>query len=176
MTINQASATRRRTDLAKLREMQTRMPRALEILSVTGDPAQSICLRIRIPTAKNESYPKERQEFSDVKIALPENYPFPPGPEVFFETDIFNPNVYPSKRWCFGDWKITENLELFVTRLMKVIALDPTIINPRSAANGSAASWFVMNQKLHPELFPTISLSSLMMPVAKPTIAWKTIK
>jgi ubiquitin-protein ligase len=153
------------------------MPRALEILYVTGDPAQSIGLRIRIPTAKNESYPQVRQEFSEVKITLSENYPFPPGPEVFFETDIFNPNVYhPSKRWCFGDWKITENLELFVTRLMKVIALDPTIINPRSAANGAAASWFVMNQKLHPELFPTISLSSLMMSVTKPTIVWKAIK
>lgn len=176
MTINTVSATRRRADVEKLQELQTKMPRVLTILSITGDPARSIKLRINIPTAKNGSYPKERQETSDVEIVLPENYPFPPGPSVDFKTPIWNPNVYKSGKWCFGEWKITENLELFVVRLMKVIALDPTIINPRSAANAEAATWFVNHHRLRPELFPTVEISGLMIAAPQPSISWRSIK
>ncbi len=176
MAINEVSATRRRSDLAKLRELQARMPRALAILGVTGDPVRSIKLRINIPTAKSGAYPQDKQETSEVEIVLPENYPFPPGPFVTFSTPIWNPNVYASGKWCFGEWKVTENLELFVTRLMKVIALDPVIVNPRSAANGEAASWFVRQHSLHPELFPTVSLSGLIAEAPKPSIAWRSIK
>jgi ubiquitin-protein ligase len=152
------------------------MPRTLAILGVTGDPARSIKLRIAIPTARNGAYPQERQEISEVDIVLPENYPFPPGPFVTFTTPIWNPNVYPSGKWCFGEWKVTENLELFVMRLMKVIALDPSIVNPHSAANVEAAGWFVRHLSLHPERFPTVSLSELMMVAQKPSIVWRSIK
>jgi ubiquitin-protein ligase len=174
--LNGALAIRRTTDLAKLRELQARMPRALEILGVTGDPPRAIKLRIRIPTAKNESFPQEKQEVNEVEIVLPASYPLPPGPLVNFTTPIWNPNVYPSGKWCFGEWKITENLELFVTRLMKVIALDPTIINPRSAANGDAARWYVQLHDRRPDLFPTVSLAGLMAQAEKQKIAWRTIK
>jgi len=175
--MNEVSALRRRTDLLKLRELQSRMPRVLEILGVTGDPPRSIKLRIWIPTAMSAKYPQEKQEVNEVEIVLPENYPFPPGPFVRFTTPIWNPNVYRGGRWCFGDWKITENLELFVARLMKVIALDPIIVNPASPANGEAARWYVHLKRLRPELFPTVSLSGLMAEVEKKKkIAWRPMK
>lgn len=176
MAINPVSAIRRRADLAKLRELQVRMPQALSILGVSGDPPQSIKLRITIPTAKNVSYPQVRQEVSEVEILLPERYPFPPGPIVTFSTPIWNPNVYVGGRWCFGDWNVTENLELFVIRLMKVIALDPVIINPQSAANAEAAKWFVLQRGRNPELFPTVALSGLIGKVPGPSITWRSIK
>lgn len=176
MAINEVSATRRRADLAKLRELQARMPRALAILGVSGDPAQSIKLRISIPTAKNDAYPQDKQEINEVKIVLPENYPFPPGPLVTFSTPIWNPNVYASNKWCFGEWKVTENLELFVIRLMKVIALDPEIINTRSAANNDAAKWFERELSRHPGLFPTVAITSLIAEAPKTQIKWRSIK
>ncbi len=174
--MNEASALRRKNDLDKLHELQSRLPRALQILGVTGDPPRSIKLRIRIPTARNANYPQEKQEVNEVEIVLPENYPFPPGPIVNFTTPIWNPNVYISGKWCFGDWKITENLELFVARLMKVIALDPTIVNPASPANGEAARWYVRLEGLRPDLFPTVSLTGLTAQAEKPKIVFRSIK
>lgn len=174
--MREASALRRRTDLAKLKELQARMPQTLEILKVVGDPPHLINLRIRIATAKNAKFPEQKQNVSDVEILLPESYPLPPGPSVTFSTSIFNPNVYPSGKWCFGEWKITENLELFVTRLMKVIALDPTIINPRSPANAEAARWYMQAKDRQPGLFPTVSISGLITEVEKPKISWRSVK
>ncbi len=169
-------AIRKREDLAKIKVLQRKIPGILEIGKVIGDPPRSITLCLRIPTAKNGSYPRERQETNEVEIQLPANYPFPPGPMVQFKTPIWNPNVYPSGKWCFGGWNVTENLELFVVRLMKVIALDPTIINPRSAANGDAARWYLQIQKRQPDLFPTVSVSGLIAEAYKPKISWRNIK
>lgn len=176
MTMSEAAVIRRRTDVAKLRELQARIPRFLEILGVSSDPPRSIRLRIRIPTARNNAYPREKQEINDVEITLPESYPQQPGPYVTFTTPIFNPNIYPSGKWCSGEWKIMEYLDLFVMRLMKVIAFDPTIVNPRSPANGEAAQWFVQTRNRHPDLFPTIPLDGLITNIEKPKIVWRTIK
>ncbi len=173
--MNDAYAIRRRTDLEKLRGLQKRMPRTLEILSVTGDPPQSIKLRINIPTAKSAAYPQEKQNWSEVEIQFLQTYPFPPGPSVSFVTPIWNPNVYESRKWCYGRWTVTENLELFVLRLMKVIALDPTIINPQSPANVAARDWYVQTRRQRPQLFPTVTVSQLMVEAEKPKIAWRTI-
>lgn len=174
MAINGVSATRRKADVDKLKELQAKMPNVLKITKITGEPARSINLMINIPTVKNSSYPREKQETTEVQIDFSENYPFPPGPTVNFKTPIWNPNVYKSGKWCFGEWKVTENLELFVIRLMKVIALDPTIINPSSAANGEAAKWF--NKNIHSNMFPIVDITSLISQSSKPSIAWRSIK
>ena len=172
MSINEASAIRRREDVKKLLDLQAKMPHTLLIKEVSGEPAQSIKIEINIPTAKNANYPHEKQDISSVVIKLPEAYPFPPGPTVIFNTTIWNPNVYKNGQWCFGDWEITENLELFVTRLMKVVALDPTIINPRSPANIEAANWYVKLNSNQPRLFPTVVLSNMMVEPKPREITW----
>lgn len=167
-------AIRKREDLAKLRALQAKLPRTLEILQVTGDPPQSIALHVRIPTAKNASFPRERQEITEATIALPANYPLG-APTVHISTPIWNPNVYSSGKWCYGSWTVTENLELFVVRLMKLIALDPTIINPSSPANSAASTWYVGLRNRHPDLVPTVMVTDLIREAEKPKIAWRNI-
>lgn len=174
--MNEALSIRRRTDLEKLRGIQAKAPGLLEILRVTGDPPQSVSIRFRIPTVKNRHFPQERQEISEVEILFSERHPLPPGPIARFKTPIWNPNVYPSGQWCYKDWVVTEYLDLFVLRLMRVIALDPQIINPQSAANGDAARWYVQMKERCPELFPTAPISIMMAESDKPKIAWRTIK
>lgn len=173
--VGDISALRKATDLSKLRELQARMPQTLEILRVEGTPPRLIALRIRIPTAKSPGYPAERQDISDVTIELPDRYPLPPGPTVYFQTPIWNPNVFEhAQRWCYGEWTIAENLELFVIRLMRVIALDPSIVNPQSPANSTARDWFVQLRQKRPELFPTVVVSTLTAP--RPTMTWRDLR
>jgi hypothetical protein len=169
------SGQRRREDLAKLRALQSRLPQVLTILGVSGDPPRSISLRIALPTAVDAKFPATRQAVSEVEIQLPETYPLPPGPLVLFRTPIWNPNVYASGKWCFGEWKMTENLELFVKRLMQVIALDPAIINTMSPANADAAKWYDATRVSQPKLFPTASVDALAAP-AKPDMVWRPIR
>lgn len=165
---------RKREDLSKLQALQKRASALLEIKSVKGDPPREINIQIRIPTAKNRYYPSEKQDFSEVSIQLPEKYPFN-MPYVIFNTPIWNPNVYSSNKWCFGDWQVTENLELFVIRLMKVIALDPTIINPKSPANIDASNWYVSKLKSDPKIFPTVAVAGFANVIEKQKIKWKNI-
>ena len=174
--MSEASALRKRSDLLKLRELQARVPRVFEIREVKGDPPESIKLLIRIPTAKNTNYPEERQEVSEVTILLPDNYPVRACPTVLFSTPIWNPNVYDSGRWFYGDWRITENLSLFVTRLLKVIVMDPTIVNPESPANGRARDWYVQLRSRRPELFPTAALPDSIVQGEVAKVTWRSIK
>lgn len=100
---------RKSADLKKLQELQGKLRSALEIVSVQGNPPSHILCRIRIPTARNAEYPRVTQDVSEVEIQLPARYPLE-QPVVLFKTPIWNPNVYPSGKWCFGDWKVTSML------------------------------------------------------------------
>jgi hypothetical protein len=174
MLVSDPLAARKREDLAKLRSLQAKVPRLLEILRVTGDPPQSIELRLRIPTAKNASFPRERQETTEAKIDLPANYPLG-APTVHITTPVWNPNVYSSGKWCYGSWTVTENLELFVIRMMKLIALDPAIVNIHSPANSAASTWYVGLGDRYPELVPTVMVTELIHQAEKPKITWRNI-
>lgn len=175
--MNQVFALRKREDLAKLRALRERMPRTLEIIRESGDPPNWITLAIHIPTAPNQSYPREKQLVSEVDIKLPEQYPLKAGPKIVFTSPIWNPNVFDSGRWCYGDkWSITENLEMLVIRLMQVIALDPAVINLKSAANREAAGWYHRMMKANSRIFPTISVIGLMAEQPKKKMTWRTIQ
>ena len=174
--MNDSFAIRKREDLAKLKTLQGRLPQGmLEITAIKGDPPHELSLRIRLATARNASYPRERQDVNYVTFQFPERYPFQ-EPTVMFRTPIWNPNVYPSGKYCFGGWKVTENLELFVIRLMKVITLDPAIVNPRSAANAEAARWFLETIHHSPKLFPTALVEEVIRAAERPKIIWHNIK
>jgi ubiquitin-protein ligase len=107
-------AIRKMEDLKKIKALQERMQGVLEIANVVGDPPRSITLWLRIPTAKDRSYPRERQENNQVELRLPENYPFPPGPMVYFKTPIWNPNVNQSFAVSFGKISSIRNLKSLV--------------------------------------------------------------
>jgi ubiquitin-protein ligase len=167
-------AARRQSDLAKLMELQRRVPRMLEITRTSGNPVQRIELRVTVPTARDANFPSVRQEVTKATIEFPENYPFPPGgPLVMIETSIWNPNVFDGGKWCYGEWNLSENLALFVGRLIRVIALDPQIVNPNSPANRDAAKWYERLRKTNRSLvLPTADLSGLAEPI-KPHITWR---
>jgi ubiquitin-protein ligase len=165
-------ATRKIADIQKLRMLAAKMPAALEITGLCGNPPSSLTCRIIIRTAKNENFPNETQNINDIEIQFPERYPIQP-PVVQIKTPIWNPNVYTSGKWCFGTWDPTENLELFIIRLMKVIALDPAIINPNSPANKLAADWYRYRTIRQPGLFPTVSILSLMVNTERPKIIFR---
>jgi hypothetical protein len=128
-----------------------------------------------VPTARNSDYPRELQASSEVLIQLPERYPLD-MPFVTFKTPIWNPNVFSSGRWCFGEWKITENLELFVLRLIKAIALDPSIINLKSPANTEAADWYQRKLTAEPGVFPTIPVANLFAETPKKNLIWRELR
>jgi hypothetical protein len=174
--LNPVSALRRQADLEKLRALAARMPGTLEILRVTGSPAETIKLRLRVPTARNSNFPREIQPSTDVEIALNANYPMPPGPAVNILTPVWNPNIFASGRWCSGTWRITENLELFVIRLMKLLAFDHSIINTASPANDEASRWYNTIKRQTPGIFPTMDLSRALAVEEKPKIGWKPIR
>jgi hypothetical protein len=95
---------------------------------------------------------------------------------VYITTPIWNPNIFTGGKWCYGSWSITEFLDLFVLRLMRVIALDPMIVNTKSPANATATDWYIRLHKRQPYLFPTVDLSSLEVGPSKPTIAWRNVR
>jgi len=176
VSIRSVSCARRRSDYEKLLALQARLPDVLTVSSEQADAPQHISLRIAIPTAVDETFPRRSQAVSRVHITLGENYPFPPGPTVEFKTPIFNPNVFESGSWCYGWWQISENLELFVMRLLKVIALEPQIVNPKSPANSDAAEWYSRARAANPTMFPTMSLGAAAAAPRPPAMQWRNIR
>lgn len=165
---------RKYADTAKVQALAARMPSLLQILGVAGVPPQRVNIRIAIPTAKNNQYPLVRQDYSEAEIILGAKYPFE-KPIVVFKTPIWNPNVSASGTLCFGDWTVTENLELFVIRIMKVVALDPEIINSKSPYNAESAKWFVDSLRTRPHLFPTVPKERLVPRADGPSMIWRSV-
>lgn len=134
-----------------------------------------LACRIRIPTARDAAFPRTVLAESRVSMQLPPRYPFE-RPLVKFQTPIWNPNVFSGGRLCYGEWKLMEYLDLFLLRLMKVVALDPSIINVLSPANASAAAWYRSMLIAHPERFPTRNVERLLTRPAQPRLEWRTIR
>jgi hypothetical protein len=173
--VTDAFTARKTSDVARLKQLRAKLPSALEILAISGEPPSSIKCRIRIPTARDDKFPATRQDATDVEIQLPDRYP-QNQPSVYITTPIWNPNVFTGGKWCYGNWSISEFLDLFVFRLMRVVALDPIIINTKSPANATANEWFIQLKKRQPHLFPTVDLASLEAPSASANIGWRNIR
>ena len=165
-------ADRKSTDFSKAQDLASRSGGMLAIDRLTGS---QVACRVHIPTARNEAFPRTRQEPSRILLQLPPRYPFE-KPQVSFETPIWNPNVFAGGRLCYGDWKVMEFLDLFLIRLMKIVALDPSIINLNSPANAGAAAWYRSKLRAQPELFPTRQVESLIRRDAKPRIKWRNLQ
>ena len=53
---------------------------------------------------------------------------------------------------------------------MKVIALDPGIVDPKSPANRIARDWYVAAKDESPQIFPTIPLGQLVLTTRDPRL------
>jgi hypothetical protein len=150
-----AHALRRDADLARLRELALESGGRIELLETPARAGRPIRLAIRCRTAASESYPQARQEGVTLRIDLPSRYPFE-RPVLTVESRIFHPNIFASGVVCQGDkWLPGEGLDLLVKRLIRLVTFDPAHVNPASAANRSAAAWYLQQRKRTPEAFPT---------------------
>jgi hypothetical protein len=59
--------------------------------------------------------------------------------------------------------------------MMKLIALDPAIVNIHSPANSAASTWYVGLGDRYPELVPTVMVTELIHQAEKPKITWRNI-
>lgn len=155
-----ALTRRREEDLKKIRDMNNEHP-GMVILLDANQHLSSIKVRINVPTARNRHYPREVQQSTDVEIELPAKYPFE-SPRAKVLTPIWNPNVFIYGNICMGGkWLPTEGLDLFIKRVLRILAFDPLIISTTSPANTEASEWYQSAKFRDSQAFPTIALNTL---------------
>jgi hypothetical protein len=127
----------------------------VELLDMPSRAGRPIRLAIRCRTAASDAYPQTHQEGVNLRIDLPSRYPFE-RPVLTVESRIFHPNVFPSGVVCQGEkWLPGEGLDLVVKRIIRLVTFDPSHVNPASAANRSAAAWYLQQRSRTPQAFPT---------------------
>ena len=153
-------ARRREEDVRRLYALEAQYRGLLDVLEVAGQPPRRVRLRLAIPTARSAGFPLDRQAASELVVELPEAYPLQ-EPRLTITTPVFNPNVYASGVVCHGvTWMPTEGLDLLVVRVMRLLALDPAIVNLHSAANGLAAAWYRMTIAQNARAFPSVAIEA----------------
>lgn len=148
---------RRQADCNLIEALQKRSSDQLEILSPFDQQAKQLRLRALLPSSKDDRFPKERTAYIAFTINFPARYPFEP-PTAKLDTPIYHPNVFANMTICLGaQWSISEGLDLFVARILRLLTYDPQLVNIHSAANGAAARWYTQLSSRQPSAFPTVS-------------------
>jgi hypothetical protein len=95
-------------------------------------------------------------------IDLAARHPFQP-PLTTVLTPVFHPHVFASGVVCIGArWIPSEGMDLFVRRIVRLLAFDPLLMNPQSIANGVAQAWYALALQRHPAGFPTDAAALLL--------------
>lgn len=150
-----ATGERRRQDIQKLEALCQQSRGKINLLSRKGDPVRELVIELRFRTAPSSDYPARVQDATQIRIELPDRYPFE-GPKASVMTPILHPNVFPSGQICLGNkWIATENLSLFVKRLALIVTFDQSVLNEASPANAQALKWYRTARGQHPAAFPT---------------------
>jgi len=122
-------------------------------LPVAGRPR--FVLDLGFATAASSRYPEVRQPSSRIAIDLAPRHPFLP-PVTTVLTPIFHPHVFASGVVCIGSkWLPGEGFDLFVQRVVRLLAFDPLLMNPYSIADAAANAWYQAALRRHPGAFPT---------------------
>ncbi len=113
-------------------------------------------LRSVLITNTNRDYPSKNATTSIYfVIQFPARYPFE-APVVKVKHHHFHPNVFENNVVCLGSkWMASESLDLFITRVLRLLTYDPWLVNMNSPANGAAANWYRHSVAHHPTYFPT---------------------
>lgn len=150
-----AHQLRRAADLESLRALVAASRGRLKLLAADPRPGRPIKLEMRARTAADARYPERATTIVVFHIDLPARYPFE-RPVVKIESPIFHPNVFPNGLVCQGErWLPAEGLDLLVKRMIRLAVFDVAHVNPASAANRAAASWYLAQIARTPEAFPT---------------------
>jgi hypothetical protein len=150
-----AASSRREIDVERVRRLAKASGGRIGIvtLPVVGRPR--FVLDLDYATAASHEYPRVRQATSRIAIDLAPRHPFEP-PVTTVLTPIFHPHVFASGVVCIGSkWLPGEGMDLFVQRVVRLLAFDPLLMNPHSIANIAANAWYEAALRRHPEAFPS---------------------
>lgn len=117
-------------------------------------------LSLKLSVPFDRSFPRAFSEDVALTVTLPSRYPYE-GPKVSIDTSIFHPNVFVNGTVCLGThWLPTEGLDLFVARIVRLLAFDPLLVNVTSPAHGQAAAWYTDFVLANPDQFPLLNRNS----------------
>ena len=149
------SGSRRDVDIERLRALAATSGGRIGIVTLPVAGRPRFVLDLGYATVGSHRYPAERQPSSRVAIDLAPRHPFLP-PVTTVLTPIFHPHVFSSGVVCIGSkWLPSEGMDLFVHRVVRLLAFDPLLMNPYSIADGAANAWYQSAVRRHPEAFPT---------------------
>ncbi len=150
-----AAPSRRDIDIERVRALAAASGGRIGIVTLPSPGRQRFVLDLDYPTAGSSAYPQARQSSSRIAIELAARHPLQP-PLTTVLTPIFHPHVFASGVVCIGaKWLPGEGMDLFVRRVVRLLAFDPLLMNPASIANGEAQAWYAMALRRHPGAFPT---------------------
>jgi hypothetical protein len=150
-----AAGSRRDVDIERLRALAATSGGRIGIVTLPVAGRPRFVLDLGYATVGSHRYPTERQPSSRVVIDLAPRHPFQP-PVTTVLTPIFHPHVFSSGIVCIGSkWLPSEGMDLFVHRVVRLLAFDPLLMNPHSIADGAANAWYQAALRRNPEAFPT---------------------
>ena len=154
-----AHQLRRQADVERLQALAASSGGRLSIIEAKASGGSPIRIEVQCRSVPSAAFPAQTAERVRLRINLPARYPFE-RPTVTIESPIFHPNVFTSGVVCQGDrWIASEGIDLLVQRMIRLVTFDPAHVNPGSAANRSAADWYLRQRSAAPALFPTDRLS-----------------
>jgi len=146
---------RREADVERVRALAAASAGRIGIVTLPMAGRPRFVLELGYGTAGSPAYPRERQSSSRIAIDLAQRHPFQP-PLATVLTPIFHPHVFGSGVVCIGArWLPGEGMDLFVQRIVRLLAFDPLLMNPHSIANAAANAWYRSTLLRHPQAFPT---------------------
>ncbi len=146
---------RREVDSERVRALATASGGRVGVVTVPTPGHARFVLDLRFVTADSPRYPVQRCTSTRLAIELAPRHPFQP-PLATVLTPIFHPHVFPSGLVCIGaKWLPSEGMDLFVQRIVRLLAYDPLLMNPQSVAHGAAQLWYQRALLQDPAAFPT---------------------
>jgi hypothetical protein len=150
-----AAENRRDVDIERVRTLAAASGGRIGIVTLPVAGRPRFVLDLGYATVGSNRYPAVRQASSRIAIDLAPRHPFQP-PVTTVLTPIFHPHVFSSGIVCIGaKWLPSEGMDLFVHRVVRLLAFDPLLMNPYSIADGAAHAWYQAVLRRHPEAFPT---------------------
>jgi Ubiquitin-conjugating enzyme len=146
---------RRDADAERVRALAAQAGGRIQVLQWPAPGQPRFLLDLHYATAGSARYPAQRQPFSRLAIELAPRHPFMP-PTATVMTPIFHPHVFASGLVCQGArWLASEGMDLFVIRMVRLLAFDPLLVNSHSVAHREAMQWYAATSRRLPEAFPT---------------------
>jgi ubiquitin-protein ligase len=163
---------RRREDLKRVHALCERSDGRLRVTSVDAEAPNEIRLHARLRVALDRRYPEHAGDALALRIAIPAGYPFRDGPRTFVAPVVWHPNVFPDGQICQGRvWRVSEFLDLYLQRMLRILSYQPDGINLHSVANAAAADWFQVARVRTPWAFPTDTVDALRATAGR--VGWK---